>query len=249
MKARYLRRATLEELRAAVPEHIEIYRSGSFPYLEADFTKFFEVDFDVDQGRIETLRATDGGEYFEEQNCAACYEALQGLTPYEARDERLWAYLTHTLLLEYARRRWPIPVDDGAAVNHIRQHFFAKDKRAVERDNAASRLWWMAFLCQRVPLLSMPDALEVLLYRSDVRANIVERPTASQSIVVFSAVIKKLHASYIAEKKLFDRAVFRPFMIRINSIGGVKLLDCMSEKQMTELIDRVVETDLGLASI
>ncbi len=107
----------------------------------------------------------------------------------------------------------------------------------------------MAFLCQRIPGLSMQAALQVLLHRSDVRANIIERPTASQSIVVFSGIIKKLHASYTGQKKLFERAVFRPFMVRINSIGGVKLLDCMSEQQITELIGRVVETDLGLAVI
>jgi len=250
MKARYLKRATLEELRESVPDNIEIYRSGSFPHLNADFSKFFEAAFNVDETRIGTFLVPDtAGQLFEEHNCLACYEALPGLTPYEARDERLWAYLTHTLLLEYTRRRWQIPVEDEAAVAHIRQHFFAKDKRAVERDNAASRLWWMAYLCQRVPQLSMPEALQVLLYRSDVRANIIERPTASQSIVVFSAVLNKLHASYTGQKKLFDRSVFRPFMIRINSIGGVKLLDCMSEQQMSELIDRVVETDLGLASI
>jgi hypothetical protein len=152
-------------------------------------------------------------------------------------------------LLDYTRKRWPIPDDDEAAVSHIRKHFFGKDKRAIERDNAVSRLWWMAFLCQRVPQLSMTEALQVLLYRSDVRANIIERPTASQSIVVFSAVLKKLHASYQGQKKLFERAVFRPFMMRINSVGGVKLLDCMSEQQMTELIDRVVDTDLGLTAI
>src|SRR5437879_1825323 len=168
MKARYLKQTTLEELREAVADNIEVYRSGSFSYLEADFSKFFESGFDVEEARIETFRVPDAtGQYFEKHNCLVCYEALPGLTPYEARDERLWAYLTHTLLLEYTRRRWEIPVDDEAAVGHIRKHFFAKDKRSIERDNAASRLWWMAYLCQRVPQLSLPDALQVLLYRSD----------------------------------------------------------------------------------
>ena len=73
--------------------------------------------------------------------------------------------------------------------------------------------------------------------------------SSAQSIVVFSAVLKKLHTSYIGQKKLFERAIFRPFMIRTNSIGGVKLLDCMSEEQMRELIDRVVDTEMGLAAI
>lgn len=250
MKARYLKRATLEELRQAVPDSLGVYRSGSFSHLEADPSKYFQVNFHVDEPKIVAFEVPDQqGQLFEEYNCLTCYEALPDLSPYEARDERLWTYLTHTSLLEYTRKRWPIPDDDAAAISHVRQHFFGKDKRAIERDNAASRLWWMAFLCQRVPQLSTTEALQVLLYRSDVRANIIERPTASQSIVVFSAILKKLHASYIGQKKLFERAIFRPFMIRINSIGGVKLLDCMSEEQMRELIDRVVDSEMGLAAI
>jgi len=150
MKARYLKRATLEELREAVPDSLSVYRTGSFHYLEADSSKHFQVNFDADEAKIALFKTPDHqGELFEEHNCLTCYEALPGLTPYEARDERLWAYLTHTSLLDYTRKRWPIPDDDEAAVNQIRQHFFGKDKRAIERDNGASRLWWMAFLCQR----------------------------------------------------------------------------------------------------
>ena len=61
--------------------------------------------------------------------------------------------------------------------------------------------------------------------------------------------MKKLHASYLGEKKLFERNVFRPFMMRLNSIGGVKLLDCMSEKQLANVIGNVIERDLELASL
>ena len=250
MKARCLKSATLDEMRESVPNNLELYRSGSFLDLETDFSKFFEGRFDVDEIHLAGFRLPDSPtQLHEEHNCLACLEAMSDLTPNEARDERLWAYMTHTRLLDYTRRRWPIPVEDGIAVKHIRQHFFGKDKRAIERDNAASRLWWMAFLCRRVSALSISDALNVLLYRSDVRANIIERPTASQSTIVFGAILKALHASYIGQRRLFERDAFRPFMRRINSIGGVKLLDCLSETQMTELIDRVVAMDLKLASI
>ncbi len=250
MKARYLRRATLEELREAVPDNLELYRAGSFPPLLVDYSKFFEIGFEIHDTKLAELRPPDGGDQlFEEHNCIVCYAALPDLSPYEARDERFWAYLTHTLMLNYARQRWPIPADDTVAVDHIRAHFFAKEKRQVERDNAASRLWWMAYLCQRVTHLSLQEALEVLLHRSDVRANIIERPTASQSTVVFSSILRKLHSSYQGERKLFERSIFRRLMIGINSIGGVKLLDCLTEPQMLELIDQVVEQDLQLSLV
>lgn len=111
---------------------------------------------------------------------------MSELSPYEARDERLWAHITHTHMLEYARKRWPIPEDPVAAVGHIRAHFFAKEQRQIERDNAASRLWWMAHLCGRVRGLELSDTLKVFLYRTDVRASIIERPTVSQNRNLFS---------------------------------------------------------------
>ena len=56
------------------------------------------------------------------------------MTPYLARDARIWCYLTHTYLLEYSRNRWPIPADDEKAVKHIVSHFFTKGVRGFERD-------------------------------------------------------------------------------------------------------------------
>jgi hypothetical protein len=79
--------------------------------------------------------------------------------------------------------------------------------------------------------------------------NIIERPTASLNSVVFGAIIRKLHASYRGEKKLFERMCFRGLMRRINSVGGVKLLDCMTEAQLDALINEIVDLDLRLASV
>jgi hypothetical protein len=61
----------------------------------------------------------------------------------------------------------------------------------------------------RVEELRLKDSLDVLLHRSDVRANIIERPTTAQSIPVFSALLCKLAKSYAGNKKLFERRVFR----------------------------------------
>ena len=249
MKSRYMKSAVLEEFRSSISNNLEAYRSSSFEYLITDFSYWFEGAFDFDENQLARLRLRDNsGERYDEENCAICYRALAGLSPYEARDERFWTYLTHTLLLDYARKRWPIPMDDASAVNHIRSHFFARDKRDIERNNAASRLWWMARLCQRVPGIRLEECLEVFLYESDVRANIIERPTACQSPAVFGA-IRKLHLSFKGEKRLFERTCFRTLMRRINSIGGVKLLDCMTEQQLSSLIDGVVSSDLKLGSV
>ena len=105
---------------------------------------------------------------------------------------------------------------------------FAANHRQLERDNVGSRLWWMGYLCKRIDdKLPLDKALEVLLYRTDVRANLIERPTTAQSVQVFLGMMTKLKESYGGEKNLFERTNFRRTMAYLNGLGGYKLLDVL----------------------
>ena len=159
MKARYLKQPVLEDMRKQVSANLTAYRSGSFDHLTADPTTYFEADFEYDEALLRELALAD--DQHDAQNCSVILRALTSLRPYDARDERLWTYLTHTSLLDYTRTRWVIPVENEEAITFIQTHFFAKDKRAIERDNAISRLWWMAHLCERVPDMTLERALEI----------------------------------------------------------------------------------------
>ena len=246
-KARFLRYAPLEELRTLVHANIGSYRQGDFRHVATDSAWWFEHDVEVDEPKLRTLLLPTEQNLREPENCELVYAALGKLSPYEARDERLWAYLTHTTLLDYTRIRWPLPVDDEEAVAHIRKHFFARDKRQVERDNSGSRLWWMAHLCARVQSIDLGQALEAFLFRTDVRANIIERPTSSQSKQLFGAILSRLVKSYASDRRLFERDTFRQFMREINSVGGFKLLDCMTEQQVDGTLNEILVDKLEVA--
>lgn len=248
-KARFLKSASLEELRNSIRKNLDQYRTGDFSAITADPAYWFEHEIEVDETKLSELRAPSDGKYYEVQNCRVIYEALKNLSPYEARDERFWAYLTHTFLLEHARARWPIPTDDEVAIKHISKHFFGRDKRQIERDNVGSRLWWMAHLCSRVQSMQHEDALEAFLFRSDVRANLVERPTTSQCSELFGSILGKLALSLNGGKHLFERATFRKLMMEINSVGGYKLLDCLPKAQVDEIIDDIIGNRLSLAAL
>lgn len=231
-----LRTKVERQLVSEIADNLARYRTGNFDYLEDDPSSYFEIDQELDQKKI-MLVDCDADDDKEVDCCIHIHEALSGISPYLARDSRLWCYLTHTHLLQYARKRWPIPEDDEKAVSHIRKHFFAIGARGIERDNAASRIWWMATLCSRVNELTMKDALTLFLYQYDVRANIIERPSTSQSIPVFSAVIKKLDESYKGDKSLFEREKFRAVMKDLNLRGGVKLLGALEEGDIGKIVD------------
>ena len=134
MKARLLRTAALSNLRDSVADNLNAYRMIGFGYLSADPTFTFEYDSDVDLDALAALTIPNGKNYYEIENSRTMYAALRHLSPYAARDERLWSYLSHSVLLNHARSRWPIPNDDEAAIKHITKHWFARDKRQIERD-------------------------------------------------------------------------------------------------------------------
>ena len=249
MKVRYLKQSALDGLRSNIGQNLDAYRSGGFQYLETDPSFTFEHATDIDLDALSGLRKPVGAQFFEAENCAVLHTALNNLTPYEARDERMWTFLAHTALLDHARERWPIPTDDVQAVKHIAQHFFARDKRQIERDNVGSRLWWMGHLCARIADLDQGEALEAFLFRSDVRANLVERPTTSQATGLFGAILRRLVISYKGKKNLFERATFRKLMMEINSVGGYKLLDCIPSQEVESIIDGLIKDKLTLSEL
>ncbi len=237
MKLRLLKEVKLKELFEQIRENLDLYRSGNFEFMKVYSANYIEINHDSDESKLLMIDC-DNNEHKEVENCINMFKAMGGLSKYLARDKRLWVYLTHTDLLPYTRKRWPIPKDDDNAVKHIQNHFFIIGARGYERDNSASRLWWMASLCKRVDGLSLEQTLTCLLYQYDVRANIIERPTTSQSVQLFSAVLKKLNESYEGDKGLFERDKFRSAMKKLNLIGGIKLLGALEEADIEQILDR-----------
>lgn len=246
MSIRILRDATVASLRGGVRENLDRYREGDFAPLDMDPSLSLELKVEPIEAALQKVKLPSGAELYDVENCMTVHEYLQNLTPYDARDERLWCYLTHTVFLKYTRARWPIPADDEKAISHVETHFFARTHRQVERDNAVSRLWWMAHLCERVHEVPQQAALEAFLYRSDVRANIIERPTVAQSTQVFAVILKGLVQSFAGNKELFERLTFRKVMIELNSIGGFKLLDALPEATLNDIFNEVVSQRVGL---
>ena len=110
MNIRFARTATVEALRGEIRRNLPLYREGDFAYLELDSAHYFELPVISNPDALTRLTLpVSKEELFEVENCLATFELLGGLSPYDARDERLWVYLSHTSYLEYSRARWPIP--------------------------------------------------------------------------------------------------------------------------------------------
>ncbi len=232
-----MREALVYDLTREIEQNLEKYRAGDFQYLVSDSSNFIETDYEANDEELAKIKVIDG-DFNEVQCCLGTFNGLPNISAYLARDQRLWVYLTHIVLLDYTRQRWPIPQDKQKAIAHIKKHFFASGARGVERDNAISRLWWMASICSKVEGLTLEKSLTAFLYQSDVRANIVERPTTSQNVVLLSTVIKKLDQSFNGDKELYGREKFRTVMKELNLQGGIKLLEVLEPKEVERIVTR-----------
>jgi hypothetical protein len=200
----------------------------------------YTIDSDIqfDEKSVAKLKAPSGSELFEVENCMAVFKAFPNLTPANAADSRLWILLAHTYFLDHARARWAIPTPDKEAIEFIDLHYFDKGgRRGLERNNAVSRLWWMAYLCARVPKIPLQESLRYLLHKSDVRQQIVERPSTSQSIAIFSAILGLLGKSFKKDKSLFERKAFRTLMTKLNGLGGYRLLDVLDQSSIEGILN------------
>lgn len=248
MSLRYFKEDALTDLRGSIKDNLARYRTDGFDdyFVDLEGAKR-KLKGRYGLARLKQLKVpSKNGGLFEPENSGLVFSALAKLKPMQAREERIWAYLCHFDCLKYMRLRWPIPKDDEEAVKHIRTHFFASTARAIERDNGISRLWWMGFIASRARGISAGQALKMLMYKADVRANIIERPTTSASVPVFSAILRHLQKSFRGKKLLHEREYFRPFMKEVNSVGGVRLLHSLNSSDLDKVMDNILTFRLRL---
>lgn len=231
-----LKSECVENLKQSISSNIERYRSGDFSGLLDVIT----VDVPIDYDALKCIHIPDGEDLKDAENCVLINAACENLTPFAARDERLWAHLCHGPLLQYTRKRWPIPVDDEKAILSIKSHFFASNKRNLEARNSASRLYWLAHMASRVTDLPLQETLSLILHKQDVRQNVIERPTVLQAESILVAVIKKLKESKAADEKLYDRQNFRSLQERLNEYCGYIFVESLPAGKVQQIVDQMV---------
>jgi hypothetical protein len=257
MKLRFVKHSTLAELKNNIRKNLNRYQSGTFDEffdIENINRTFFEVaDVEFDEKAFAELVAPAQRDLKDAANAKVVYTALATLTAYQAKDDRLWVYLCHTVGLKYIRKRFPKVMSKNAdeAVTEIAKHFFVSGGlRGFERLNGLSRLWAFGHLASQNSKVPLEKTLEVFLYQTDVRAQIMERPSTFLNANVFSAVMRFMMKKYknVKHREVFFRrkggaAPYRALFSRLNELGGVIVLGAMRAEDIDYLI---AESAIGL---
>lgn len=192
---------------------------------------------------MESLAASACNAASDAQDSISLHSALGMLTPQQAADYRLWVGLTHFELYEYVRRRWESPrlatsLDDThreRKVRYIRTHWFVSGARGLVRDNGVSRLWWMGHILKKIAdqlPLEPEEVGQILFERTDVRAQLIERPATASNIRLAAEITSVLKS----ERQLIERAAFRRWMIALNQLGGIVLLDALRRDDLRRVV-------------
>jgi hypothetical protein len=242
-KANFLRQGHLDRLRQNIKPNAARYKEKSEwldPYFAGD-EWFLQSNIDIPDS-IALEIPTSKSDLRDLENTKILYEALKHLTPVEASDERLWAYMTHVTFWEYMAQRWPSAQYEGKKrfVENMQEHyFFASDRPRALTRNGISRLWWYGYASYDAERADPFELTAVLLKNLDVTGSILER-AFSRNVTVTKAVLSVLLDWEKKGAPFYERDDVRELVKYLVQIGGVTIIDALAYDEIEKIVTNKV---------
>ena len=164
----------------------------------------------------------------EINNVIAIYEGLpQDLPMTIATDERFWAGLSIIHFWSYVQMRWKIKenLDESKVLSH---YLYYQDRRkSLTRDNAIARLWWIGRLTYDSKRNDKYELTKYVLADLDYINDFFGRNFSNNPRIV-KEVIEAIEQIRNEGLKI-NRIIIRQLCVYVNMLGGVYILDEMSE--------------------
>ena len=175
------------------------------------------------------------------------YNALSGMTPRQATEPKILAYLNHVYLHEYGIHRWPYR--EGSTVKaNIRNHWLteANQRTDIYKSSIAGRTWWIAHVATKAAEASngafdAKQALEAFTkdpeyYHRTMEYRVLRNPT------IMAECVRALRTKGIALG--INRDGYREIAKWINREAGAKLLDSLPQSRIRELVQNVADKQM-----
>ncbi|WP_034303295.1 DUF6339 family protein [Herbaspirillum sp. RV1423] len=247
-KVKCFRQAHLDQLHANLLNLLAKYNNdeswveeffGAAPW-SSETSLLFPANFE--------LLNPDNNSHHDLENTIRLHTALRHLNIAQATDERLWAWLTHVQFWDYMRKRWPIesyqkefakPTDIG--VNIRDRYFFTGNRDRALVHNGIARLWWYGHVSYDATRSNPYELTAVLLQKLDIAQSLLER-SFSRNPAVTKAVLRVVVDQRAEGRDLSQRENFRTLMKHLNRLGGIAVLDLLTEEDIkAELESKVRE--------
>ncbi len=215
---------------------------------DASFITFYESDeFEYNENQvlispnIKTLNSIDLREPDEKlpydfENAKILYEKYKDLTPLQASDVRLWAYLSHVQFYKYVRKRWPNVKTVANPKKYILEHWFIEtpSQGNLIRHSLAG-LWWNAYLTYDDTRKDPYELTKELYKQLDIATRTLTTYEAGRHKELVHGVLEFIIENpilFATARETKTRHITR----YINIIGGTKPLGFFSKDYFKALI-------------
>lgn len=236
---KYLSDRALSDLRKNIAENLSRYRGSGFADLADEPGWDIPLGLEFDAGKLATLDLSTPQRISEIDmaNSKIVGEALCGLDPSTANEERIWVRLAHVEAFDYAQARWLGAEDDDRLAKQVADHFFAPGQTAIRDDQALSRLWWNYEIARTCSPDDIDGALALILRSADIRSNFVERIWMTSRQNIAGAVLRAMREdNWITDAE----ANFRNFMKSLNRFGGGIVFEALSGDEVDGFVGQCV---------
>lgn len=236
---KYLSDRALSDLRKNIAENLKRYRGSGFTDLADDPGWDIPLGVEFNAGKLAMLDLSTPQRISEVDlaNSKIVGEALCGLDPSTANEERIWVRLAHVEAFDYAKARWLGAEDDDKLAKQVADHFFAPGQTAIRDDQALSRLWWNYEIARTCSPDDIDGALALILRSADIRSNFVERIWMTSRHNIAGAVLRAMREdNWITDAE----ANFRNFMKSLNRFGGGIVFEALSSDEVDAFVGQCV---------
>ena len=232
---RYLSDKVLVRLRADIEQNLERYRHTGFADIAGDpgWDVPLGIEFDADKLATLDLSTPANIVSVDLPNSLLVGEAITGLSPAMANEERVWGRLSHIEAIEYCRARWLNGREEDKHVSLISDHFFAPTQTGIRDDQALSRLWWNYQIAKTCMPEDIPGALALIMKSADIRSNFVERIWMTSRQNIAGAVLRAMKSDPWV---LGAQSNFRHFMKAINRLGGGIVFEVLAPAEIDAFV-------------
>jgi hypothetical protein len=209
---------------------MDFVEQGSYNILE----KFVGYD-----SRINLKIDSSGIHDFE--NAKFIFEALEGLTPTDANDERLWVRLTHEHCHKYMVERWMKGNEERTLKNITERFFLTGSGQQARVRNGIARLWWIAQLTVQQSEKNEENKwkyTKIICESQDFITSILERTMGTYPNVRFGVL-----DFYIENKNAFESSKskkIQQILRDLNNYGGVTLLPLLTKEEVKDICAKLI---------
>ncbi len=239
MRLGYFTEHAYERLLADVEKNADRY-SDKFGWVENYFTGA------PDYFRLSSVSAESftpyrvAGELTDEQkteedlaNVRIVFSALKNLTPWQASNKYMWAYLCHCDkgCWDYIQHRW-INANRG---NTVKTRFFATLPGSLLNDNAISRLWWYGYFTHNESLADPFMMTRILLTNQTVCTDVIDTLNRTSPNRIQGVLLAIDEFKQEMEQNEGIVKYVRECNRYLNRYAAVTLLDFLTKEEIKEI--------------